>query len=352
MQKRIIRIATALAGCILLAAGCIRRSDLGSDGTPIGFSAGSALLRDDATKSGTLRTGTQFAVGDKFAVFGWHNAAGEFIFDNQPVELKSSGYWEYNPTQAWDWRSGSDFYDFLAVYPFRSSDPLPDAVSSPRVIVSQSYDTADQYDLMMAGVHRTAGENARGRAVHLAFQHLCCAVRVLVYNDSEQKDFTLNAYSFLNIPSQAVARVQFINDVAVPGWTEAQRFADTPVGGVSGIAQTLSHGSTAPGYTSPFDLLIPLALNEELGTGTGRWPKLVLNITKEGSAEAEDVEVDLKDVCLLDGNDIETQDPILQWERGFVYTYKIHIKVDGGIVVHVKTTEWDVVEAETPGLLI
>ena len=166
-------------------------------------------------------------------------------------------------------------------------------------------------------------ENARGRAVHLAFQHLCCAVRILVYNDSEQKDFTLNAYSFLNIASQAVARVQFINDVAVPGWTEAQRFADTPVGGVSGIAQTLSHGSTAPGYTSPFDLLIPLALNEELGTGTGRWPKLVLNITKEGSAEAEDVEVDLKDVCLLDGNDIETQDPILQWERGFVYTYRV-----------------------------
>jgi len=351
MQNRIIRIAMALAGCILLAAGCIRRSDLGSDGTPIGFAAGSALLRDDATKSGTLKTGTQFTTGDKIAVFGWHDAAGGFIFNDQPVELKSSGRWEYAPVQPWEWGAGSDYYDFLAIYPFRAAEPYPSVVSSPRVLVSQSYSTSDQYDLMMGGVRRRAEENDRNRTVPFVFQHMCCAVRILVYNDSQQKDFTLNAYSFLNIASQAVARVQIAGDAAAFGWAEAQRSAEIPVGGASGIAQTLSHGSSGPGYTSPFDLLIPLALDEELGTGTGHWPKLVLNFTKDGSAVPEDVEVKLKDICRLD-NDTETQDPILQWEPGVLYTYKIHIKVDGGIVVHVVTTDWDVVEAETPGLLI
>ena len=106
MQNRIIRIALALGGCILLTAGCIRRSDLGSDGTPIGFAAGSTLLRDDATKAGTLKTGNQFTTGDKIAVFGWHDAIGGFIFNDQPVELKSSGRWEYAPVQPWECTCG------------------------------------------------------------------------------------------------------------------------------------------------------------------------------------------------------------------------------------------------------
>lgn len=352
MQNRIIRIALALAGCILLTAGCIRRSDLGSDGTPIGFAAGSTLLRDDATKAGTLKTGNQFTTGDKIAVFGWHDAIGGFIFNDQPVELKSSGRWEYAPVQPWEWGTSGDFYDFLAIYPFRASAPLPSVVSSPRVIVSQSYSTSDQCDLMMGGVRRKEEENDRNRTVPFVFHHLCCAVRVLIYNDSQQKDFTLNAYSFQNVASQAVARVQIVDDAATFGWTEAQRSAATPVGGASGIGQTLSHGSSGPGYTGDADLLIPMLLTEELGTGTGIWPKLVVNFTKDGSAEAEELEVNLKDICRLDEHDVETQEPIQQWERGVLYTYKIHIKVDGGIVVHVVTTDWDVVEAETPGLLI
>ena len=48
----------------------------------------------------------------------------------------------------------------------------------------------------------------------------------------------------------------------------------------------------------------------------------------------------------------DTEDPITVWEPGIRYTYHIGIRLDGGIVVRVVTTEWDEIEAETPGLLI
>lgn len=83
----------------------------------------------------------------------------------------------------------------------------------------------------------------------------------------------------------------------------------------------------------------------------GNWPKLILHFTKQGGVP-EETEVNLKDICRLDANEEETQIPLLQWERGAKYIYRIHLKLDGGIVVHVQTTDWEVVEAETPGLLI
>ena len=135
-------------------------------------------------------------------------------------------------------------------------------------------------------------------------------------------------------------------------WAGAQRVAATEVGGASAIGQTLAHGSASPGYTSPFDLMIPMNLDDELGAGTGHWPSLVLRFTQDGESLEEEREVNLKDIFRLGANEEETQEPLLRWERGAVYTYKIHVRLDGGIVVHVETTDWDVVEAETPGLLI
>ena len=349
MKKRIIRTAAALTGCILFATGCIQRGALDTAGEAIRFSAESSLLRDDATK-GALKQGPLFASGDQISVFGWHAGTQTLEFDDQLVTY-NSGNWTYTPVQTWDWKGEEDFYDFLAVYPYQTTSPCPSAVLSPRFIVSQLYNVSDNYDLMMAGVHRAYNEDSRNRMVPFIFQHMCSAVRVVLSNDSKQTDFTLNAYRFKNIPSQATARVQINADAADFGWTGAQRAAGTELGGASGINQALSHGSTAPGYTSDFDLLIPMNLDEEVGTGTGNWPKLVLRYTKDGGAEDE-VEVNLKDICRLGANQEETQVPLLQWERGVVYVYQIHLKLDGGIVVHVQMTDWEVVEAETPGLLI
>ena len=98
--------------------------------------------------------------------------------------------------------------------------------------------------------------------------------------------------------------------------------------------------------------MIPMNLDDELGAGTGHWPSLVLRFTQDGESLEEEREVNLKDIFRLGAHEEETQEPLLRWERGAVYTYKIHVRLDGGIVVHVETTDWDVVEAETPGLLI
>lgn len=352
MQKNIIRIGLALAGCILLAAGCIQRGSLEPSGTPIGFSAGSALLRDDDTKSGTLKTGPQFDPGDQISVYGWHAGPRQLVFDDQLVEYEGAGQWTYSPVRSWEWQGAGDSYDFLAIHHYQTADPHPSAVVSPRLIVSQLYHVSDNYDLMMAGVRRSYGEDSRNRAVALNFQHMCSAVRIIVYNDSEEADFTLNAYAFKNIAFQATARAQ-INDGDVSfDWAGAQRVAATEVGGASAIGQTLAHGSASPGYTSPFDLMIPMNLDDELGAGTGHWPSLVLRFTQDGESLEEEREVNLKDIFRLGANEEETQEPLLRWERGAVYTYKIHVRLDGGIVVHVETTDWDVVEAETPGLLI
>jgi hypothetical protein len=349
MQKSIIRKVTALAGCILIAAGCIQRSSIVSDGRPISFSAGTALLRDDATK-GAPKEGPLFDTGDKISVYGWHAGSQTLEFDDQPVEY-ASGSWSYSPVHSWEWQAGEDYYDFLAIYRYQTAPPHPSAATSPRLIVSQPYYIADDYDLMMAGVRRRHDEADRNRVVPLVFQHMCSAVRIVVYNDSQTTDFTLDAYKFKNIPAQSTARVQINAGDVVYGWTGAQRTAGTEVGGAEGIGQTLVHGSAAPGYTGDYQMLIPAALDEELGTGTGNWPKLVLRYTKQGGVQ-EETEVNLKDICRLGANEEETQIPLLQWERGVKYIYRIHLKLDGGIVVHVQTTDWEVVEAETPGLLI
>ena len=43
---------------------------------------------------------------------------------------------------------------------------------------------------------------------------------------------------------------------------------------------------------------------------------------------------------------------ITSWESGVKYRYILEMRIGVGVVVTVKTTPWDVVEAETPGLMI
>ena len=43
---------------------------------------------------------------------------------------------------------------------------------------------------------------------------------------------------------------------------------------------------------------------------------------------------------------------ITQWRAGYKYVYEIELRIGVGIMVKVTTTPWEVIEAETPGLMI
>ena len=182
MLNRIIRIAVA-ACALFVCAGCIRKLGPAEDtGGAIRFTAGSPLLRDDATK-GTLKEGSAFTVGDSFVAWAWHNAANHHLSfgSTTPITLGAGGVWDYAPHQYWDWYDGPDYYDFLAIYP-SGKDISHTAAShnSPLLRASVDYDaTDDQFDLMAAGLRRT---DKSITSVDLTFQHLLSAVNVKVTN--------------------------------------------------------------------------------------------------------------------------------------------------------------------------
>ena len=47
-----------------------------------------------------------------------------------------------------------------------------------------------------------------------------------------------------------------------------------------------------------------------------------------------------------------SEECITEWLPGKKYNYEIHIRMGGGIIVNVSTTDWETVPAETPGLTI
>ena len=77
------------------------------------------------------------------------------------------------------------------------------------------------------------------------------------------------------------------------------------------------------------------------------WRALYLYYTPEGSTQKEAI-VRLKDICPRDSDT-----PITSWAAGTKYIYEISMRLDGGVLVTVETTDWgETIEAETPGLLI
>ena len=352
MTLRIIRIAATLAGCILLAAGCSRKSDLTPDGTAIRFTAGSLLLRDDTTKSGEIKTGTEFAKGDKFRVWAWHSAVQQHLTfgTDQLVTLQDDGTWNYAPHLYWNWQEGSDYYDFLAVYPDVQDFTHPVPVS-PRydLITNVPYNAAgNQYDLMAAGRRRTEHITT---TVPLEFQHLLSAVSVKVKNASGSVDengdpvsITLKTCGFVNLVTSAPMQIIF-NGVEL---------SSTPGTGVRTNSVALGPGIPAntkldPGNSYPttvqWDIMIPQDLDtEHIGSVS---PYLHIVYTKGTGTEEKEIDLPLKDIL-----DSSTQQAITSWKSGVKYLYEIEIKLGGGILVNVKTTPWEIVEAETPGLMI
>ena len=362
-------MAAALAGCILFATGCVRHGSLSTDGSEIRFSAGTSLLRDDVpdTKFGALISGTSFSNGSSFLVYGRRNTDA-LIFSPREVSLSAS-LWGYTNPEYWEWTSSQDYYDFLGLYLGdlydlnRASTPLPSCDTGDPMSASVSYDpSVDQFDLMLAGTRRTYNDpGGRTSAVSLEFHHMLSAVRVSVANGSSSRSFTLNEFYFENLVSRGTAKVEASYDAqgnATYSWTGTTRLA-TAVGGTAYYTldeldaitpNSFIQDNFNPGVTRThdyWDLMIPQSHDGKIGVDG--WPALVLVFTPDGGSQTT-ARILLKDIY----TDPEQGNPTLisSWEMGVKYVYLVRINLDGGIQVHVTTSAWDDVAAETPGLLL
>jgi len=369
MLSRIIRIAAMLLGGSLLLGGCVRQLDLdpAREGDPISFSAGSTLLRDDATKAGEEPiNGESFTEGSKFLVYGRRNTVTPLLFSGVNVTLGSSiwSYTEEAEPRQWDW-SNDPVYYFLAVYrgnvnaQGRTYIPTPsnNGSASPfAVTVDYSYNTAvnstqEQFDLMMGGKRRTYNDEYRTQPVGLQFEHMLAAVKVIIKNGSAENNPTaiyLTGYHFEHMVVSGLAKVSFDNSGDPTfSWSNTNRLS-TPIGVVSSINTTL--GKNEAYEVNHFHLMIP-----QLHTGQNgvNYPALVIDY-KVGdlNGTSKSARILLKDI--LKGTESElTNDHLIQWERGKKYVYTIKLDLDGGVMVTVTTTPWDAeINAETPGLLL
>ena len=352
MIQRITRLAAVLTGCILSATGCIRQGSLDTDREAIRFTAGSTLLRDDvpSTKFGDLVSGTTFQSGSSFLLYGRRNTDA-LIFNAREISLSGS-IWQYPNPEHWDWSSASDYYDFLALYlgdihdVNRTSIPNPSCNTETPMTVSVFYDPAlDQFDLMLAGKRRNYND-AEGRtsAVNMGFKHMLCAVQISVKNGSSGKGLTFTGYHFENLISQGTASVSALYDQegnATYAWSGTSRLT-TPIGGATFSYMIAVDGTYSTGR---YDLMIPQ--NHEGKIGQNGYPELVIEYTPEGGSPTS-ASVLLKEITPKN----DPTHPILEWVEGYKYDYTIEINLDGGVQVHVTTTPWDTVEAETPGLLL
>lgn len=341
MRIRVRILAVAIVGA-LLTAGCYEVNDLSRE-QAICFRAGSPLLNENNTKASTLKQ--SFSNGDTFYVIGAKTVSGhlEAVFgslnDPMPVSYNGSA-WTYSPTKSWDPAASS--YGFLAIA--RPSDETSTIQCDPSSFpfsASLSYDpTVRQYDLMVACNERTDPQQFKsGIPVHLQFYHTLSAVSVTVYNDSPSDAITLNSYGFKNLYTMATLTVEHFEDTPQSSWMVKKFESST-------FLKTIASTSLGPGgsyypASAVYDLMIP----QDLDPVSTNIPKLVLNYTHGG--DIVETHINLKDIKAV-GSD----NAITSWEKGTKYHYEIHIRYGGGIRVHVVTTPWEEVNAQTPGLLI
>ena len=383
--KYIISLATALLAASLLA-GCEGMLDPegSGKGNVISFDAGIKLIRRDSpTKA--LNTATTFSAGDKFTVFGRRTGEGRNtrIFYKDDSEIPAENYqgvtvtreaskWTYSPPSYWYWVNESNYYDFIAVHPYTSPAErmMEDGVDIPgnMAVKSQYVIGTDDYDLLMAATRRSGHVSNRTAPVNLEFHHMLCAVKVVITNESSSKALTLTSISMDNLIQSAWAKMT-IDSNGDPEyyWIDSQRTGASE--SLFSGSQTIPTTASAPSntYATDFVLLIPGDLADtidgslppeegeenyaaKLAAYEGKVPHLNIGLTFTGAAPGYEPDpILLKDI---QRSKYSTDDPIAVWQPGIRYTYYIDVRLDGGVIVRVVTTEWDEIEAETPGLLI
>lgn len=337
----IIRIAAA-ACTLSLLAGCTARLDPAEEKV-ISFHAGNALLRDDAnTKGGTLKTA--FEENDLFFVWGAKTISQSHspIFIGQGVSYNGT-VWTYSPLCFWD--SNTNRYDFLAISGPSSASNVTCTPSSLPLQASLTYSpTSSQYDLMAACTERSDGSTS---PVNLDFHHLLSAVSVVVYNDSPSQSITLNSYKFKNLCTQATLTLEQDGNTPQSGWGSFSYDSNMVLGDDPNPDAALASGGTYYPTSTVTDFMIPQALNL-VGSAL---PTLVIDYTYQEAGDPEPTNV-VTQIRLQDIKILGSDEAITLWQSGVRYNYEIHIRMGGGIRVHVITTEWEVVDAETPGLMI
>lgn len=365
MLNRVTFILAAVFALALSAVtGCVKAYDPAPEqGNAIRFVAGSLLLVDELpTKSGAdLKTA--FAANDNFYVYGAKvvSATRYTLFNGQSVSLTSLGadpldpsddVWQYSPVRFWD--GDATQYDFLAVSgPATSSGISCDPSVAGHLRAGITFDaTSDPCDIMAAGYQRTNGART---PIHFEFNHILSAVRVVIINDSPSVDVTVNSYGFRNICYRAIGTVeQSRNGIAEMGtsdWGTFSYTSSTILGHSTVPGTVLANGEQFAMASDKWDLMVP----QELAPYGDYIPQLMLDYeydqvnpyTQLPEHNHVVFPLRLESIAVKNSNEL-----ITSWLPGKKYTYEIHIRLGGGIIVNVAVTDWTEVPAETPGLTI
>ena len=371
MLNRIIRIAAA--ACTLFLAGCARTlGPVESDGA-IRFTAGSPLLRDDATKAGVPKDA--FGNGDSFFVWGAKTISTtrhtvfsgvQVTLDTQDDDNPLNDVWDYDNHRFWD--SNASQYDFIAVSGPASAattDCTPSNAGRLEADVSYS-PLAEQYDLMAACYQRSPVTTDR---IDFQFQHILSAVSVQIINDSPTLPVTLNYYGFKFIATSGTCQLRqsgsSLATVTMGSWMSLGGFSSDILLGMKGLTPAVSPATlvtpSQADYEDPADPENPLynfyptstvtdlMIPQDLDPVSGSVPQLAIEyVYDDGVSHTVPTTIPLREIK----NRGSESSYITSWQPGKKYHYEIHIRLGGGIRVTVTTTDWDVVNAETPGLAI
>lgn len=349
MRIDLIRIAAATLLTLPLLGGCGQKLDLAQDGEEIRFSATPLELRTETTKSTTdafVENKEKFVVyGERVTSAGVRTTVFDGVTVSHSYEEDVVDNWDYSPHKTWEWGSTTDRYDFVAVYPSGKGTEKQDTPGNNISLVTR-YDyyfklVPDKYDLLAATYRRNGNVVGRDRIVDLTFTHMGSAVSVAVLNNSKESNITVTSIYYQNLDAEADAIVtidsygrqnlRWANSRRSGSLYHVRSLSKTP-------ATTITPGEE---YTGEYQIMIPqdLAANES---------ELYLTY-RIGSSLIIHQSPAIPLASILN----ESGEPITRWEMGYKYTYTVSMRADGGLLVIVKTTPWDVpVTAETPGILI
>lgn len=359
MLNRVTFILAAVCTLTLSTlAGCVKTYDPAPEqDNPIHFQAGagSLLLNDDAPSTKAVLT-DDFADGNTFAVFGERVISGEktTVFggtngvtvtadddDNNP---QTPLVWSYSPARLWYWESTGDWYDFAAFSPAGKGTTRMNIAGN--IAISTHYDiTTEDYDLLGTAYRRRGNVQDPCGTVPMVFNHLGSAVIVRILNNSELTDVTLDEVKYKNLVVEGDSKLTLdLYGNPERSWINTER--NTSFVRLSSPDQLIEADDS---YDCAPDVMIPQRLDQAAAAGNNveDMPALYLYYTPDGSTQKEAI-VRLKDICPRDSDT-----PITSWVAGTKYIYEISMRLDGGVLVTVETTDWgETIEAETPGILI
>lgn len=202
MLNRIIRITATTLGALLMAAGCSRTSydPAPVQGNPISFDAGSALLRDDATKASTpLDAGTHFGVfaylqpGTVGSPGAWNSSRTPDLMFNQDVYYNGSTY-TYSPVRFWP--DAGTTISFWAYCPYSASPDIYASNGSAYTSTSTGwpdlrFSVTDGTTDLLSSDKLTSRSRPANNTVEIPFRHRLSKISVNVCKQDPTSRFTV-----------------------------------------------------------------------------------------------------------------------------------------------------------------